>query len=422
MHFGRITIRRTGFSACPSQVASRGTRDARSARPYRQAEKPVLRPGFTLIEIVIVISIMVLLASLVVAVYGANLGADRMRAAARQWQSALLAARDRAIHAKAPRGIRLVLDANDPTTVTGCEYIAPLPPWSQATVITLGRPDLDNDGNANDDGSTDAMGNPSPTTITAGGETYYEDDVRTLRGFGTGWYELKQQGLLVDGSRIRLPASGSWYTVNTRRLTSPADPQILEITSDYRSTGSIAPFPAAASTVAFNGNGSYLLELQPAPLPGESPLSISGSVVIDLDHSRIPAGWRNGTSYARHMDILFSPRGTITGPLAAQGILHFLLAERADAARQLPPESSPGEKLAVTLFTRTGAVSTHPIDASAALGPDGAAGIAGVDDDSNGRTDLDPETNLPDPGELGAGDDAIRQRFRLAETGAAAGQ
>jgi hypothetical protein len=316
----------------------------------------------------------------------------------------------------------LVLDPDDPTTVTGCVFIAPLPHWSQAAVITLGRPDLDGDGNANDDGSTDAMGNPTPTTITVGGETYYEDDVRTLRGTGTGWYELKQRGLLVDGSRIRLPANGSWYTVNTRRLVSPADPQILEITADYRASGSFAPFPAPDSSVAFYGNGSYLLELQPALLPGEPPISLSGSVVIDLDHSRLPAGWHNGTKYIDNLDILFSPRGTITGPLASQGMLHFLLAERSDTTRNLPPESTQGEKLAVSLFARTGAVSTHPVDVLAPLGPDGAAGIAGTDDDSNGVIDVDPDTNLPDPGEIGLGDDALRDRFRFAETGAAAGK
>ena len=85
------------------------------------------------------------------------------------------------------------------------------------------------------------------------------------------------------------------------------------------------------------------------------------------------------------MDILFSPRGVVIGSSAQSGIIHFYIAEQKDADMdrqywQTPssyptvsaPEYAPwgdamspgyerGDKVILTLFTRTGAVSTHPV-------------------------------------------------------------
>lgn len=387
------------------------------------------RRGFTLVELLIVLAILLVLFGMVVAVYQTNQGTDRMRAAGRQLQSAILGARDRAIHAKSPRGIRLIMDSADPTTVTSFIYIQQLDPLDGLN-CELRRPDFANPTGGPNDADSD-----TPRYF------YHTTTISPT------WVELYNSGLLRTGSRIRIPANGSWYTVDTTQLA--AGKEILVLTTDHRTA------PAMPATLVLaNSWPDYKLELSYAPTQGEQPVTLPSACVIDLDNSRIPTGWYDSSTgnYVVNMDIMFSPRGTVTGPLAATGIIHFLLAETGDTtvkipgdsatspnvssslhkprsvARTVPPESTQGEKLLVTLFTRTGAVSTHPVDAYAALGSDGAAGVAGTDDDGDGNIDTLPETGLPDPKEIGYGTssppnpDLPRERYRFAETGASAGK
>ena len=97
------------------------------------------------------------------------------------------------------------------------------------------------------------------------------------------------------------------------------------------------------------------------------------------------------------------------GSAASKGLIHFYLAEQVDADRaaelplgdrpvntgekfQIPAESfgneDTGDRLIVTLFTRTGNISTHPVDPA----------------------DVDPPLHVAD------------DPFRYAETGEVAGQ
>src|SRR5437899_258693 len=84
------------------------------------------RSGFTLIELMVVIGILLILAALVWAVFKPS-NTEKMRSAARIAQSALLGAKDRALHAKELRGVRLIRDLTDPTLVSGFVYLQPLP-------------------------------------------------------------------------------------------------------------------------------------------------------------------------------------------------------------------------------------------------------------------------------------------------------
>ena len=73
------------------------------------------RSGFTLTELLIVIGILLILNTLSLAVYNTGRSSDRMRSGARIAQSAILGAKDRAMHAKNFRGVRLTRDSNGPT-------------------------------------------------------------------------------------------------------------------------------------------------------------------------------------------------------------------------------------------------------------------------------------------------------------------
>lgn len=396
--------------------------------------------GFTLVELLIVLAILLVLFGLVITVFQTNQGTDRMRAAARQLQSSILGARDRALHEYGKnksgfdtkpiyRGLRLIPDSTDPSVATSFIYVTSLEPWTGN--VSVGRPDVNGDGSADDNNNSTIDGN--------------EDVVRTIRGVNTGWLEEAKAGIIKDGNRIRI---GSWYTISLSRMrgadgklgTGDDVDNILVLTADYRTTGIVWPARDAHT------NQAAVLERTPTPSPGEQPITLPSNCVVDLDNSRIPRAWWNSSTglYAENMDIMFSPRGTVQGPNSAEGIFHFVIAETNDTvyklagdsssaksssihksratSRTIPPECTQGEKLIVTVFARTGAVSTHPVDVYSVLGTDQKAGTAGTNDDSDADTDELADTSLPDPEEIGYGDDDPRQRFRYAEIGSSAGK
>src|SRR5437660_6537958 len=113
------------------------------------------RSAFTLVELLIVITILLILATLAFAVFNTGRSSDRLRSAARIAQSAFLGAKDRALHAKDLRGIRLTRDLTDTTLINGFAYLQPLPPLTYpVNSIQLERLDANSDGIAD---STDIV-------------------------------------------------------------------------------------------------------------------------------------------------------------------------------------------------------------------------------------------------------------------------
>ncbi|MDP1798831.1 MAG: hypothetical protein Q8K78_15155, partial [Planctomycetaceae bacterium] len=115
-------------------------------------------------------------------------------------------------------------------------------------------------------------------------------------------------------------------------------------------------------------------------------------VVIDMDRAgyyqpgpitftpKFPTSWINGSgNYTSRMDLMFSPRGGVTGLAAASGVIHFYLTEQAAAdlnldpgfkdnaaeAALLPTGIDPAtpipDKILVTVFTRSGNVVVSPV-------------------------------------------------------------
>lgn len=298
-----------------------------------RSQTPSHRRGFSLVELMIAAGILLILSTMAVAVYSTTASADRIRSSARQVQSAFGGARDRAIKAfktdGSTRGLRLLVDSTDPTTVTSMVYIGSGAPWSDGRIM-IGRQDLNGDGQAD---------NSTVRTIRAWPRLETDGSIST-----PGWRNLYDQGLLVDGARIRIPAeTGTWYTVSTYLLSSYAGsgPEILVLTSDYRVGAAIpyatAPyFPYAKGTDGFFGTGAgtfadddqngtadnyqeagapgsddvtdinafsgeftYELELKPSVLPGQEPLRLSSGIAIDLFNSRLPANWYQQRSLAK---------------------------------------------------------------------------------------------------------------------------
>ena len=390
--------------------------------------------GFTLVELLVVIAVLLILVVMTVTAIDFTFTSERVRSGARQVQSALEGARDRAIFAREPRGLRLFVDPNDPRIVTSMVYVGGSKNWSQGQ-IRLERKDFEEDANNNGqlDGGEDANGNgrldgngvaDSPDILIVRGDAIcgwntlkdrgflglFED--RNLNGVLDAGEDLNGNGLLdLDAPRIKIPAddNGSWYTVLTYRLS--ASSQVLELLTPYRDPGTSPP----TQVVAFTGTGpsTYILELPPRILPDAQPILLPEGICIDLDASSVPAAWRPGpgalqtTPYSAHMDVLFSPRGVVTGPIAAAGLVHLYLAERKDVTKavdigllisgsqvprppvnsaapplvpgqnQFGPQDPIGQRLVISIFTQTGKVSSHQVDLTDAF--NNVTGVSGSD-------------------------------------------
>ncbi len=278
----------------------------------RHSESSKLRPlrtGFTLIELMVVITIMLLLFGMTV--YGINFtkDADKVRGAAAQVQSFLSGARDRAIYAQEARGVRFFVNPANPRSVSAMAYIQPGQRWTYGTV-DLERLDI-NPGNNVPDG---------PSVIV-------------VRGERLGWWQLKRRGLLTDGSKIRIPRdTGNWYEVDTSLINITAPPtgqDFLLLRIPYSDAG------GDANAVVAHTGMTYELELPSQLLPQEPSLFPEG-VVIDLDGSKIPNVWRPGLAdeagqFSPYMDIFFSPRGNVIGNSASTGLIHFYICDAEDS-------------------------------------------------------------------------------------------
>ena len=366
------------------------------------------RSGFTLIELLIVITIILVILAMTASAVNFGFEKEKVGSAAQQVRSMLEGARDRAIRSNEPRGVRFLLDpVQDPgsgpnnNAVIGAVFVAPNEAFTDGT-IQLER------ANAGD----------TRATIVAG-------------SVQTAWWQLKKRGLLFDGLRIRIPndRTGSWYTVNTSAIDTSGDaPPAVAFDPANRFPYKLAISPAyrdpadnfADERQAFkDGPVTYGLELPPRILPDRAALFPSGTV-MDLRASSVPQTWRllaGSTVPIRlaYMDVMFSPRGTVIGPAASAGVLHFCFTTQetfdlhtsaygptigVPAVTIDPDGSGPEDAIAVgdrsllTLFTRTGAMASNELDPT----------------DVRDQEDLDNDGDLDEPN--GLADDP----YRFAET------
>lgn len=306
------------------------------------------RSGFTLVELLVVVTIIAVLTTITIVSINVGVSRDRVRAGGRQIQSMLAGARDRAIYAKEVRGVRLILSSGNNHSAVALQYV----------------------------GAPDRLVDPSATMPTA--------DSISL----TGATQLETQGLLTVGSQIEIPSgSGNFNTIASRVQT-------INSTANSVRLARSNPFVPAASTTI-----SVTLSLAPIPLAGTEPIPLPAGVAIDLDGSKVPKNWQppnsnSDLSYSQTMDILFNPRGNITGDSARVGVLNFLIGDVGDIefARTLPGRlrlSNPSttqwsvqntpfvpenpttggpattvkrDQVVVSVNARTGNVSVHPVN------------------------------------------------------------
>ena len=383
--------------------------------------------GFTLVELLVVVTIMLLLITMTVAAIDFTFNSERIRSGARQVQSALEGARDRAIFAKEPRGLRLLVDPNQPRMVSSMVYVGagmewPINPGEE--LVTLERADFNGDGVADSPEVMVVRGDPNNnawfTLKERGYLPVYED--LNLNGILDAGEDQNGNGVLdLDAPLITIPGDGvRSYPVLTNYLTATNFILVFIPGTQFLET----PTTPSTSVPAFDDNRrfTYKLTLPPRILPDSQPILLPKGIVIDMDGSQVPPDWCPGVPqagmpldqqyakpYSPQMDIMFSPRGVVYGPLAGQGLVHLYLAEQKDVifaagqgvmsppssgnplarrpprfagggalvpgAGQFDPTEAPiGDRLLISIFTQTGKVSNHKINATDADG-DGYADV-----------------------------------------------
>lgn len=422
------------------------------------------RRAFTMIELLIVVTILLLLTTFTIVAVDFTFEAERVSAGARQVQSMIAGARDRAIRARKPIGVKFIVD-QDPLNgrvTSSMVYVGASDFWSHGH-ITLKRPDFDLDGVADEDRVLVVEGDEQTRwnkLKLRGFLGVYEGDTNRNGTFDTA-EDLNQNGIQdLETPRIKIPGdkNGTWYRVQTHLLGNGSVPidfrNSLLLVNEFRDPGTTN----ANEVIAFEGTGhsTYLLELPPRVLPDAEPVLLPDGVVIDLDGSQIPPNWRpSGGGHAipcsSRMDLMFSPRGTIIGAPAGLGTLHFYICRRTDvqlvadigrapvngSASPIVPgpvlnedlngngirdtgeldyngngeldSIAVGDRSLVSVFTSTGKVASYPLNET-----DG--------EDFNGNGVLDPGEDVNGNGTLELADGVLDDPFVFAERGEATSQ
>ncbi len=355
------------------------------------------RAGFTLTELLIVIGILLILSTMSLAVYNTGRSSDRIRSGARIGQSAFLGAKDRAMHAKNFRGVRLTRDANGPTfsstnlfpaLVNGFAMVQPIQhdPYPTGS-IALERLDMNQDSLAD-----------SP-------------DILAVHGISAGnigavdWSSV--YGFFGTVGQIRIPSTtGQWYTFTVATSGPYAigpNNQYLILQTPYSNTSGAISSP---SVTAYPFTGST-----PAPvagcdiqfgndvLPFHQPIALPSAVTIDLRYCSSNVQYLAGGNItnttgllAPNIDFSFSPRGSVAGATGGQGALYFCLRDLEDAMststnpltaggpRDPSDPACQGECLILALNPATGLVQTYPANLTDVLnnltGASGSDGFA----------------------------------------------
>lgn len=356
------------------------------------------RQAFTLIEMLVVVSIMLALSAIVVGVSVRNGDRKYAQDGADRISGWLLLAKQWALRDQAPRGLRLWVDPNpaSPTfmMVLQLQYIEQPDPWvapGGTVSCTAGGTAVIGSGPVD---FTGGFGGPGPNNPLW---PVQPNDVIEM-GSGANMQAQILTGVLpttlLVRSSVTPPATGiTGATPNfpTPGLTTINSPQhgltsgvrlalnnvfaslnntpfkitVLDANSFYISASPGDPYlPGGTwSTVTSSFSGTnWRIVRQPRPRSGEAPLTLPPNVVVDLSASTAYPGWAPTTlGPGGTVDILFTPSGAVVGSFPTD----LKLWVRDTSVPQPQPGNNilyGGEVFIVTVSLRTGLISVHPAD------------------------------------------------------------
>jgi prepilin-type N-terminal cleavage/methylation domain-containing protein len=318
------------------------------------------RAGFTLIELVVVIMLLLVLATLALMISPRAAEQQRIARGADQLSGWLLIAKQRSYRDQIPRGVRLIRNANNPNWVTELAYIE--------------RP-VDIKGNTLQVPAVQGGSNYQviiPGVDYVSGDTVLAGDFLQLNNYEFAPYNVHRI------AAVTLVAPPTYLIAGTMLTLAAAD-------------NSFSPIAVNISGQT-STQGLYQIVRAPRVMVGEPALPLPRDVIIDLDptsygsstwqnvglpgfNSNPPPPVGNGDLY---YDILFSERGQVvaTNGLTGQGGKIILRVRNGDRP-QNQALSTPGnivydwgDQFLVTIYTRTGLIATHPMNMDLSPPPD----------------------------------------------------
>jgi prepilin-type N-terminal cleavage/methylation domain-containing protein len=360
--------------------------------------EPSWRAGFTLMELIVVIVIILLISALILPSVLGGLNDRKFSDAARTMQAVFIGARDRAIQSGNIVGVRLIRDENDPFDVTQLLFVTVPESFSLGrvtvsgtTVTPVGAPQPDPHFEQFDKGKNGTS--PFPAGYD------FDDIPRVVPGLSTIRFDFAGRLYLITGVT---PGTPSTLTISPAASlgTGPHQYQIFGapvpkaqadaiampdgIVIDIRGAGDLIwtyPSPYTVSQTVYVPRSRGIPNAAPPVYPGlDNTFGTPDDIhwlgtdqTLGTADDALPATWPP-------MDILFAPNGQVTGASAARPLIHFWIGERGDKGTD--PATSRGSdntartdddllpnrrRLLVSLNTRTGAMQVIPEPGTASI-------------------------------------------------------
>lgn len=318
------------------------------------------RAGFSLIELLVSISIFVILATLALSAFRDSKH-DKMASASRQISASIGGARSRAAKSAEPRGIRLLRDKQDPSLISGLQYVGQSQLYdgtlrvqiNSAGVVQLVCQQVGEWMNLQDEGQLKPGVKVFIRNYNPGFIPSIAFPVPTPENSSGGrWYTIATEGYDPNNNIVQIVGmidGATWV----QPVAGPLSGGTWQVYPDFTPAG-----VGLSNTHAI----PYLLRLSPQELPETEPINLPPGAVVDLFSSRTPSAWENfedlnqnglldGTEDSNpngnpsrsgrnngilddvQFDIPVSPNGTVTGPLNGSGPIYLYLCARDDVDR-----------------------------------------------------------------------------------------
>lgn len=293
------------------------------------------RPAFTLIEILVVLALIGVLAGLAIYFVPSFQTSERAARGGTNLQGWLNSARQRALRDQAPRGVRILFENIDVTTnpadkiiqATKCQFI------EQPDDLGGGRywNGTQFDSLTLRTGAADAQGRYSQLTVN--GANFNDGSVQAGE-----YLEINGSGLVhyigsVSGNQMTL-LIGLQYPITT------ATPSFRIIRKPRVVGDELFDLPRTVVIDAAT-NAYYNI-----PLPIEMPVPPNG-----------------------HLDILFSPNGSVLSPNATDRIYFWVRSTDEDAEYAVPQKYFLGEPTLIVVYVNSGLVAAYPVNSGNPANP-----------------------------------------------------
>jgi prepilin-type N-terminal cleavage/methylation domain-containing protein len=290
------------------------------------------RRGFTLIELIVVISIILILASLIVGVSVTANNKDKAGNGASTLVGWLKEAQALALRDQKPYGIRLDVSAGQLIRTVALieqpdDWVPPIGTQIQVPATSGGPPST-----------------ATATIVFPNNSAYYLDG---------GWAGNTTNWPVQPGDYVEINTSAQTYVYQI----STGTPFTYPATSGGPGTNGSLPLQITPAAGIISGTSNWRVVRQPRVKLGDQVRSLPTDVVIDLTTNTTysSSGGSLPTAINNCVDILFAPNGSVISPGLPSNDLRLWVRDST---------ANPGDQFIVSIANRTGLIQIQPVDVS----------------------------------------------------------